>query len=84
MKAVSAQVVSCCVYDNPPPRKNVKHIHGNIQYMFDCWADTVVHLRIQKISMASLMICLGWVGLNPKPNTVYFGTKLTYLVAVVF
>ena len=51
MKSVSVQVVSCCVYDKPI--KNVFHMHGNIPYMFDCWADPVVHLQL-KSSMAYL------------------------------
>ena len=37
MKAVSAQVVSCCVYGKP--NKIMQHTHGNIPYTIDCWAD---------------------------------------------
>ena len=33
MKAVSAQVVSCCVYDKP--LKIMQHMHRNISHMFD-------------------------------------------------
>ena len=30
----------------------IQHMHGNIPYMFDCWADPVVHLLLLKSSMA--------------------------------
>ena len=45
MKAVSAQVVSCCVYDKTP--KIMQHIRGIILCMFDCWADPFVHLALR-------------------------------------
>ena len=32
MKAVLAQMVSCCVYDNPI--KIMPHMYGNIPYLF--------------------------------------------------
>ena len=38
MKAVSAQVVSCCVYDEPQQLCRI----GNIQYLFGFWADPFV------------------------------------------
>ena len=41
-----AQVIGCCVYDKP--QKNMQHMHGNIPYLFDFWADLVVHLLLQK------------------------------------
>ena len=44
MKAVSAQVVSCCVYDKS--KQNKPHLHGMIPYMFDNWAYPVVHLYL--------------------------------------
>ena len=52
MKVVSAQVVNCCVYDKT--LKVVQHMHGNIQHIFDCWADPVVHLLALKSSMAGM------------------------------
>ena len=42
MKAVSAVVESCCVYDKA--QKVVQQMHGIIPYLLDCWADPVVHL----------------------------------------
>ena len=35
IKAVLAQVVSCCVYDKS--KRNKQNLHGTIQYMFDRW-----------------------------------------------
>ena len=32
-----------------------KNVHGNILYMFDSWADPVVHLLLLKSSMAYLI-----------------------------
>ena len=52
MKAVSAQVVSCCVCQKPP--KVMQNMHGNIPYMFDCWADPVAHRFPLKSSMLTL------------------------------
>ena len=52
MKAVSAQVVICCVYDNP--QKIMQYMHGNFPDMFDRWADPVVFLHLPKSSMAYL------------------------------
>ena len=49
MKAVYAQVV-CCVYVKPT--KIMQPMHGIILYMFDCWADPVVHLLLLKSSLA--------------------------------
>ena len=49
MKAVSAQVVSCCVYDNT--YKIILHMHGNIPYLFDFWADQFAHFLLLKSSM---------------------------------
>ena len=48
MKAVLAQWVSCCVFDTP--KKFAQHVHGNIPYMVDCWANTAVHLLLLKSS----------------------------------
>ena len=31
-----------------------QHMHGIMPYIFDCWADLVVHLLLLKISMAKL------------------------------
>ena len=42
MKAVSAYAKSCCVYVKLP--KIVQYMHGIIPYLFDSWADPVVHL----------------------------------------
>ena len=49
MKAVWVQAVSCCVYNNT--NKVIQHMHGNIPFMFDCWADSVLHLLLLKSSM---------------------------------
>ena len=49
VKAFSAKAESCCVSVNPP--KIMQHMHGIIPYMFDCWADLVVHLLLLKSSM---------------------------------
>ena len=46
MKASGAQVVSCCVITNCP--KIMQHMHGNLPYMSDYWADPVVHLLLLK------------------------------------
>ena len=41
-----AQVMSCCcLYE-----KTLKNVYGNIPYMFDYWANAVVHLLILKSS----------------------------------
>ena len=49
MKATSAQVKRCCVYDQP---KNImQQMHGNISYMLDCWANPVFHLLLLKSFM---------------------------------
>ena len=48
MKAVSAQVVSCCVLTNRI--FFMLNMHGNILYMFDCWDNRVVHLLLRKSS----------------------------------
>ena len=44
-----AQVLICCVYDEP--QKPMQHMHGNIPYLFDSCADTFVHLLLLKSSM---------------------------------
>ena len=49
MKAVSAQVVSCCVLLQTP--KIMQHMHDFIPCMFDYCADMLVHLLLQKSSM---------------------------------
>ena len=46
MKAVLAQVVSCCVFDKW--KKIIQDMHDNVVYMFDCCADPVVHLLLLK------------------------------------
>ena len=48
----SAQVISCCVYEIPTTL--CKHMHGNFPYMFDYWADPVLHLLLLKRSKQSL------------------------------
>ena len=47
--SISPSVVSCCVYDKP--QKFLQQMHGNIQYMFDYWADPKVDLFILKSSI---------------------------------
>ena len=37
-----------CLWPTP---KNMQHIHGIFPFMFDCWADPVVHLLLVKSSM---------------------------------
>ena len=49
IKAVSVQVVSCCVYDNHP--KMMHNMHGSISNMFDCLTNLVVYLYLLKNSM---------------------------------
>ena len=39
----------CCVYVKT--EKFMQHMHGMILYLFDCWADPVVHLLLLKSSM---------------------------------
>ena len=52
MKAASAQVVSCCVYENP--QKIMQHIHGDIPLLFDFRTNPiVVHLLLPKSSTSS-------------------------------
>ena len=46
----SAQMSNCCVYEKP--EKIVQYMHGNISFMFDCWADPVVHLLLLKSFMS--------------------------------
>ena len=46
MKAGSAQAESCCVYVQP--EKFMQHMHDIIPKLFDCWADPVAHLLLQK------------------------------------
>ena len=41
-EAGSAQAESCCVYVKC--KKFMQHMHGIIQWLFDCWADPVVYL----------------------------------------
>ena len=48
MKSVSAQMISCCVFN--VPKKYATH-DGIIPYMFNCWGDQVVHLLLLKSSM---------------------------------
>ena len=56
MKAVLAQMVSCCVHD----KLNIimQHMHGIIPHMFDCWTEPVVHLLLQKSSMLHYTLSL--------------------------
>ena len=54
MKAVSAQVVSCCVHDKS--KQNKQYLHGTVPNIFECWADRVVHLLLLKSSMANFYI----------------------------
>ena len=64
MKAVSAQAVShgapwqAVVLDNP--QKSMQHMHGNIPYTFDYWADLGVHLLLLKCSMGYLKLRSNW------------------------
>ena len=53
MKAVSAQAVSCCVYDNP--QKIMQHLDGIISNMFDFWANPFVHLLVLKSSAVGVI-----------------------------
>ena len=49
IKAVLAQVVSCCVYDKL--KKIMQHMYGIIPCMLDYWAEPVVHLLLPQSSM---------------------------------
>ena len=49
-RLTSAQMVSCFAYDKPK-RKNMLQMNGTIPFMFDYWADPVVHLLLLKSSM---------------------------------
>ena len=53
MKAVSAQVVSCCVFYEP--NKIMQQVNGKFSYMFDGWTDLLDHLLLLKSSMARIM-----------------------------
>ena len=44
-------VVSCCVNDKS--KQNKQHKHGIIPYIFDCWADPVVHLLWVNITLSN-------------------------------
>ena len=44
IKAVSSQVIKCCVIDKS--KQNKQHKHVIIAYMFDCWA--VLHLLLKR------------------------------------
>ena len=46
MKAVSAQVVGCCVYDKP--KKITQHINGNIPNLLDFWTYPFVYIHLLK------------------------------------
>ena len=52
MKAVLAQVVSCCVYDKS--KQNKQYLDGTIPYMLDCWANPVAYLLLLKSSMPKI------------------------------
>ena len=54
MRAVAAQVVSCCVYDSL--QKNLQYMHGNIPYLFDFCTDPFVHLGLLQSSMIQQLI----------------------------
>ena len=58
MKAILAQMVSCCVYDKP--HKSYQHMHGNILYMFYFWADPVVRLLLLKSYMIR-QLAIDWL-----------------------
>ena len=55
---------------------NTKNMHGNIPYMFDYWADPVVHLFILKSSMDKL------IPNSCKNNCELSGTKWTAITTV--
>ena len=50
MKGLQAQAESCCVYVKH--QKITQHMHGIIPYLFDCWADSLVHPFLLKSSVA--------------------------------
>ena len=52
MNAVSTLGVSYCVFDK---QKKIQDMHGNVLYLFDYWADPVVHLILLKGSMPRLL-----------------------------
>ena len=57
MKAVSAQVERCCVYVKP--QKIMHYMHGIIPWLFDSWANPVVHLLLLKSSMVNDFMAIG-------------------------
>ena len=53
--AVSAQVISCCVFNKL--KKIMQHIHVNFLNMFDCWADPIVdHQLLLKSFMSASVL----------------------------
>ena len=68
MKAASAQVVSCCVYENP--QKIMQHIHGDIPLLFDFRTNPIVLLLLPKSSTS------GWT-----VSTEFFSKKNILAIA---
>ena len=50
-------MASCCVKDKT--KKYMQHMYGNIQSMFYCWANPVVHLLLLKSSIGKPSTKLG-------------------------
>ena len=76
MEVVSAQVVSCCVYDMPT--KIMQHMHGNIPQMLDCWADAVV------VHLLLLKSCTDWTFESSKGETKRAGKNQNKNVAPTY
>ena len=57
MKAVSAQVVSCCVFDIQ--KKIIQSMHGTVPYMFDYVADPKLFISFLQLKelKAQVLIC---------------------------
>ena len=64
MKTVSAQVVSCCVYD-----KSGKNYTGIIRYIFDYWAGPGIYLLLLKSSMPRALPMHQHVAVIPRANS---------------
>ena len=75
MKAISAKVLSCCVL-----KKVMQCMHGIISYMFDYWANLVVHLLLLKSSMikswSTLNIYSNYQSSNPAKVLRFFALKM--------
>ena len=75
MLAMSAQVVSCCVYDKT--KVNIPYMDGNIPHLFLFWADPFVHLLLLKSSMPQLMKMFSFSYSFAKRKSVFVNVATT-------